>query len=455
MNPREQLCVSKRVMVSSRQERHLLFAGESGRGTVLNDAGLDVWEAFRLPAAPCEIIATLAAKHTLAPSQQAALCAFIQRLIKRGLLVRVSQLQRPRTRRTLPDAAPKLSQVYLHLTNRCNLRCIYCYNARYRSQAGAQGEWSHAALSGLIRQLRALKCEQVIFTGGEPLLHPHVCEIGVEAREAGMDACLLTNGTLLDRRAQRVAASFSRVVVSLDSWRAEEHDALRGSGTFARIVRGIRNLVETGKTRVTLRPVITDRNVVSLAGFPRFAAEVLGCRDFMMALCTPEQLDADSGCDLIPEPQAYISAVTAFERAVGEVGGSTSSEAVPFEAAGSCGAGTGTLSFAPNGDVYPCQCMHRPESLAGNVHRRPLAAIWQTSAVLKAIRTRPMPRFAACVECPIARICSMRCRAIYQQFAAQEQRFTKRICPLARLEAEERLWAEATRVEATGRVQSK
>jgi len=393
---------------------------------VFTEAACRIWEAFRAP--------TTAGQALEGFVHRDASLQCVNRMLERGILSS-SPDDAPRAEPQRSSPSGKLADVYLHVTNRCNLRCLYCYNQAYRCEADEQPELSTAELLNLLEQLPGLGTEGVIFTGGEPLLRTDCLEVAQAARRQGLATTLLTNGTALGKLAARTAAVFDDVIVSLDSCVAAEQEYIRPGGSFRQIAQGIRALVDAGACRVRLRPVITRYNVANLPEFPAFAASVLGCTDFMLALFTP----GDLATDLLPDPLVYRRALRDFRQALAAVNGTSTMDRDELaESPAGCGASASLLSIAPNGDVFPCQCLHFPELAAGNIRRLPLADIWRQAAR----REVPEP-FEACRRCWAGGLCHLRCQALYHAFGELEDRFTRLVCPFALLEVEDSLWAQA------------
>ena len=82
---------------------------------------------------------------------------------------------------------------------------------------------------------------QVNFGGGEPFLRDDFLEILRYAHDRGITTCVSTNGTLLDDALVDALLEMAPVYlqVSLDGACAETNDAIRGRGTFERILAGI------------------------------------------------------------------------------------------------------------------------------------------------------------------------------------------------------------------------
>jgi MoaA/NifB/PqqE/SkfB family radical SAM enzyme len=87
--------------------------------------------------------------------------------------------------------------------------------------------------------LKTLGVQQVVLTGGEPLLHNDLAALCNFFRDRRIHLTLLTTGLLLHKRAEEVAALFDDVIISLDG-PPEIHDAIRRvSGAYNLIHKGI------------------------------------------------------------------------------------------------------------------------------------------------------------------------------------------------------------------------
>ena len=167
----------------------------------------------------------------------------------------------------------RLREIWLHVTDRCNLACRHCLVS-----SGPQREdgVSADALRGYIKQACDLGADTVYLTGGEPLLRRDLPELLREIVVSfGATAVVMTNGTLLDEElAGRLAALPQErlyLQVSLDGSSAELNDALRSAGSFAGAVRGIRHAVASG-LNVTVATVALKRNLHDLT----VIAELIG-----------------------------------------------------------------------------------------------------------------------------------------------------------------------------------
>jgi len=134
---------------------------------------------------------------------------------------------------TLVDTRGRsLQDLRISITDRCNFRCRYCmpkeiFNREYEF---LQRELllSFEEITRLTRVFHDLGVEKVRITGGEPLLRKGVEKLIAEMSEIGLrDLTLTTNGSLLARKAEALAAAgLSRVTVSLDSMDPEVFAAM-------------------------------------------------------------------------------------------------------------------------------------------------------------------------------------------------------------------------------------
>jgi Fe-coproporphyrin III synthase len=159
----------------------------------------------------------------------------------------------------LQFSADKRPVVVWNVTRRCNLKCVHCYA---QATAGAAAdELSLEQGLGLLDDLKAFGAPVVLFSGGEPLMHPDLLTLVEHAVTLGMRAVISTNGTLIDREMAGKLKRFglSYVGISLDGVEAT-HDRFRGqAGAFAAAMEGVRNCQEAG-IKVGLRFTINKHN---------------------------------------------------------------------------------------------------------------------------------------------------------------------------------------------------
>ena len=133
----------------------------------------------------------------------------------------------------------------------CNLTCRHCFIS-CSPHNHAFGFLDLATVERYLDESVALGVKEYYFTGGEPFLNRDMTAILERTLQYG-PATVLTNGTVfraewLERlRAAEDASPYSlEFRVSMDGFTAEQNDAVRGDGTFERILAGVRLLLDYG-----------------------------------------------------------------------------------------------------------------------------------------------------------------------------------------------------------------
>lgn len=294
----------------------------------------------------------------------------------------------------------KLEALYVHLTNRCNLQCSYCYRESSPSLAILHdpGRFSRA-LEYL--QPFAVSGMEVTFSGGEPLMHPGFKEIVETSSRLGYTNRLLTNGTLItDDLADFLRTHFRSVKVSLDGPNDEIHSRTRGKGNFSRVIhnidrlaqRGIRVVVQVTLTKESL-PGADEINLV-LPDLPNVAVRFTP----LLPMGRGTGLESES----IDNEEFY-----GFSKTQGQGG-----RYVRGRRNRGCHAGAGSLSVADNGDVYPCHLFHAGPFLFGNIFRDPFEEIFfgeRNRAFAQSMDVEQ--NNPVCKECELRFLCGGGCHA--------------------------------------------
>ena len=134
---------------------------------------------------------------------------------------------------------PSLRYLELQLLHRCNLRCLHCY---LDSRAG--DELALADAVGITQQFSALGGLRLMISGGEPLLYQDLKQFIAKTADLQLRRVLLSNGTLINT-SNIDWLNVEEIQFSLDGW-TEGHDLLRGAGTFALTIQGMRVAKESG-----------------------------------------------------------------------------------------------------------------------------------------------------------------------------------------------------------------
>jgi len=345
--------------------------------------------------------------------------------------------QRMRVARSARERRPI---VVWNLTRSCNLNCVHCYtDSRARRY---DGELEYDDCLAVIEELASFGVPAVLFSGGEPLMHPRLFDPAAHARKLGLHVVLSTNGALITRDvAQRLKdLKFAYVGISLDSADADVHDQFRGTpGAFDRTMRGFQACVDVGQkvglrltlTRQTARDIDAVLDFIDDRGIDRAcfyhlcpagrgsALETLAHAESRAAVDRIfdrtraslesgrrlEVLTVDNHCD---GPYLYLRMLREGHPRAQQV-----LDMLTWNGGARYSSGVGIADIDPQGEVHADQfSMHRS---FGNVKDKPFSRIWTeaTDPVLAGLKDR-LPRLhGRCAGCRFKSVCggSLRARA--------------------------------------------
>lgn len=243
-------------------------AGEAGV-VVLNEAACEFLSCFSSPMSSTTVL-------DLYSSIRKDAIRALARLMALGLLRSVGKISQPKT-----DDDPKLLAVWLHVTNRCNLACNYCYLRKTdesMSESTGFGAIDAVIRSAVAEGYSAIKLK---YSGGEPsLMMDLVCclhDYAVQqCQVAGIElqAVILSNGTALDEAGiKRLKRRGIRVMISLDNLH-QAPNAQRpfhsGMDSSQQVIQNIERLIEHDLPP-QLSITITGRNCETIGDVVRFA----------------------------------------------------------------------------------------------------------------------------------------------------------------------------------------
>ncbi|NUU21879.1 MAG: radical SAM protein [Streptomycetaceae bacterium] len=182
-------------------------------------------------------------------------------------------------------AAPLPQEISLQLTYRCNLRCDHCYQwndqgfFREFSSAKQRTELDVAVVERVLHAT-ADQRSKLFLWGGEPLMHSRFGDIAALIARYPRTVNMCTNGLLLERNLDHLLTIGDglNLLVSLDGM-PEQHEALRGRGTFARTVKNMRTLLELQKEgrfggEISVSCMVSNETLGTMDAFMEWAEEL-------------------------------------------------------------------------------------------------------------------------------------------------------------------------------------
>ncbi len=297
-----------------------------------------------------------------------------------------------------------LKECWFHLTDRCNLACRHCL---FAASPGASRSLAPEALRQGLAEARALGATLLCFTGGEPFVYPGFTRLLAELfTDPAVHAVVLTNGLLLAEELaalKALPADRLHLQVSLDGL-GETHEALRGAGTFARLLANL-DAVQAAGLAVTLSVAVESANVDELPGLVAFAAErgiknlhflwhfVRGKGSAAQFVAPARILPRLCEAQLLAEERGVV--IDNVEALAAQV---FSSPGTRFDLSNS---GWESLAVGPDGVIYPSPALVGVAELAAGPLADGLEAVWRQSPVLETVRRATLIDAAAGSDNPL------------------------------------------------------
>lgn len=173
-----------------------------------------------------------------------------------------------------PDCARRPTYLRLSVTDRCDLRCVYCGP---HGDASVSSELlSVVEIAVLVRAFADNGVTKVRITGGEPLLREDIIDVAkAVARTPGITGVgLTTNGLRLPELGEGLArAGVQRLNISLDSLEPDTYRRITGSPRLGDALDGLRAAMDCGfsgvKTNTVVMRGINDNEISSIASLAR------------------------------------------------------------------------------------------------------------------------------------------------------------------------------------------
>lgn len=262
---------------------------------------------------------------------------------------------------------------WLHLTDRCNLRCDYCYLPHIREDMSS--ETGRASVDAIFRsaQINNFKQVKIKYAGGEPLLRfPLILELHAYAKSLAdthgfiLEEVVLSNGTLLTTEMAQTFHAFGiRLMISLDGFGAyhNSHRAYAsGRGSFEDAAEAVDLALACGVVP-SISVTVSSRTA---EGLPQILAWILE-RDLPFSLNFYRENELSiSHKDMQLDDEKIIRGMLAAFKVIENnlpgrafLGGIMDRANLASAHTHTCGVGRNYLVFDQNGQVAKCQMQIR------------------------------------------------------------------------------------------------
>jgi GTP 3',8-cyclase len=166
----------------------------------------------------------------------------------------------------------QITYLRISVTDRCNLRCIYCMPAEGIDWQPHPTIIRYEEITEIVKEAARQGINEVRLTGGEPLARQGVPDlVRMIADIPGIDdISLTTNGVLLEKYAGPLAASgLRRVNISLDTLQPEKFRRITRGGQMARVLAGLEAAEAEGLSPIKINTVamrgVNEDEILDLA----------------------------------------------------------------------------------------------------------------------------------------------------------------------------------------------
>ena len=303
---------------------------------------------------------------------------------------------------------------YLHFTYRCNLSCTYCYNKSIRKNE--TNELSSKNWKKIINIIKPY-AKNIVLTGGETFLYNELLDtiqyIKKEIPHINLSCISNCMHDFSSGKYDNILNYLDDITFSCDDLQFVDKRIGFDKELFKKNIQYIRSLKPN--LAIGIASTISKDNINSLQTTKEFCTKTR-C-NMSCTLLSPNTLD---DMELIPD-------ISSLFRANDTILNYDPSNDIPKRQSLNpkklrCGAAATICSIAPNGDVYPCQNLHYPEFLMGNMLKNNFLDMNYINSQERLIPT--VDELTSCKTCNVRYLCGGGCLAnsyrLYHKFTRNQ-----------------------------------
>lgn len=321
---------------------------------------------------------------------------------------------------SIEDGYTRPEVVYWIFTNLCNLHCAHCC---WENHYNSNDELEENEVLDIIDQIANMNVSKISFSGGEPTTkYEKLLKAIKYSKDRGINSiCIATNALLLNEKKikELTDAGLTEIQISIDGYKEEVHDKIRGKGNFRKTVAIAKYISKTyGKETLSVGLTVTNNNINDIEKIIDFANEELHAGQIKVVRYTPvvegtKEYDITDNkkrlelCkmlvrkrDELMKDETYLK----FNRLMSFIGG------IRNDASEFCAAGRLRLCISPNGIVCPCPILSSHDVKMGDLRKQTLDEIWNGQE-LKDFRKLSKRNDSKCKECQYFSSCGGGCKA--------------------------------------------
>jgi len=343
----------------------------------------------------------------------------IRSMIQNGLLI-YSSNQRITTKKAenpqLLIPHDDYRNITLHLTDRCNLECLYCYNKTER-MTHQHSELRASDWKPIIDDILANSVSghiDVTLSGGEPLLYDEIYEVTRFLKERNSTVGMITNGTIRpNENIDKLIGLLDSVTVSIDSHIEKVNDLTRGVGTYKKIIKFIKYL-EKKNVDYAINSVLTSHNIETYHETLKVFRKIFSKAKRIQPIVQEASHNAPGIKATKSQMDDYMDYFYVNEMIKDTVERdilNDTTDALLYRVG--CSIAAREFALAPDGSLLPCRAIYFSEMSAGKLNGKNFNEIWNNSDVLNRVRKANNDRIAICKgqRCDFYSLCLGGCLA--------------------------------------------
>lgn len=307
---------------------------------------------------------------------------------------------------------------FLDLTERCNLKCWFCYN---NSPSHSREDAKYHDIKIILDIMHRGGCNEVVYLGGEPTIHPQLFQILRYADSLGMAQCMVSNGQMIDEKFSKHLSTIRKfeIGISLHSCNEFVQNKISGNeNSFTGIIKAIRALEkygipwysQTSLVKANYLELCQLQNFLTKCGRPTrmdLSRMVIGTHLPDQFLTEAEYIKVFKQINHLDTEKLPIR-IEAFPRCwLKKIADEYNLSYIKLKAAvRPCYAWTGQISIDIHGNVRLCPTGGK---VAGNILEMGLDGVWKKSKAIRDFQTFQWQR-PECLTCDDFAFCGGACK---------------------------------------------
>lgn len=312
---------------------------------------------------------------------------------------------------------PRLENLFLELTSRCNARCEHCGSRCDGKEQGKEIETKY--LKKTLKEIAEHYDPRSVFlnvTGGEPLMRKDFFEIMEYAVSLGYVWGMTSNGMLInsDTVKKLEKANMTTVSISIDGLKDTHEGFRKVNNCYEKILKGIELMIESPVIQIVqVTTVANKKNLHELEDLYNLLLEH-GIKYWRVVNCDPiGRANDNKEIFLDLDDYRYLFKFIREKNAEGKMTEISYGCSHFLGARGEgkyrkfyfkCLTGLTVGSILSNGDIFVCPNVpRRPELIQGNIRKDSFVDIWETK--YQAFRNENRTSNEKCKKCKHWKYC--------------------------------------------------